>query len=618
MFEFGFDGNLQKRISKLSKATRPTVEVLEKREVPATLVGLTTTSQLAVFDSSTPNSIAGIVPITGMLPGETMVSIDVRPFNGVLYGLGSSSRLYKLNLANGAATPVGAGSFTPSLNGAVFGFDFNPTNDIPRVVSNTDQNLRLDPTSGTVTGPNNTIAPDTSLTESSTIAEIAYNNNTAGNTLTTLYGIDFTTDELVQIGGPGGTPSPNFGVVTPIGSLQASTTANVGFDIAPDGTAYATLSPNSGGSQLVTINLTTGLASFIGTVGNNLTLRGLTVMASGSNQQLGGSIHFSQATYTVSQTSPSATVTIVRDGANLGTAAVNFSTFDGTAFGNVDYTPVNQQVVFAAGQVSTTVTIGLHSRSFTSGSISLNILLTNPSAGASLGAPATGLVTIVAAGVPVNPGVPGTDPNGAWLAQAYKDLLGRTIDPIGQAYWTGVLAQPFASRFQVSYGIASSIEYKIHFVQTQYLHYFGTLPDALTLSSQVQLMLQGGSDDLAKATLLGSPALYQQVGGTPASFINFLYLDLLGRPVDPPGLALFTHALAVNLPKGQLALNILLTRENDQLEVVRLYQTLLRRGADGAGLTYYTDFLQRGIRDEVVIANLVASDEYYQNAQAGF
>jgi hypothetical protein len=96
--------------------------------------GLTTTNNLVTFDSATPGTVSSSIAITGLQANETILGIDFRPATQSLYGLGSSSRLYDLNLTTGAATQVGsAGAFT--LSGNAFGFDFNPTVDRIRVVS---------------------------------------------------------------------------------------------------------------------------------------------------------------------------------------------------------------------------------------------------------------------------------------------------------------------------------------------------------------------------------------------------------------------------------------------------------------------------------------------------
>jgi Domain of unknown function (DUF4394) len=92
------------------------------------LTGVSTTNVLETFDSATPGTIIASVSVTGLQGGENLLAIDFRPANGVLYGLGSTSRLYTINPTTGAASQVGvAGAIT--LSGTAFGFDFNPIAD---------------------------------------------------------------------------------------------------------------------------------------------------------------------------------------------------------------------------------------------------------------------------------------------------------------------------------------------------------------------------------------------------------------------------------------------------------------------------------------------------------
>ncbi len=130
----------------------------------------------------------------------------------------------------GAATAVGA-AFTPALSGTAFGFDFNPTVDRIRVVSDTGQNLRLNPDTGAVAAVDGALNPGAPHVVGS-----AYTNNFAGATTTTLYAIDAATDQLL-IQNP-----PNNGTLAPVGPLGVDTGDDVGFDItANDGVAFATL-----------------------------------------------------------------------------------------------------------------------------------------------------------------------------------------------------------------------------------------------------------------------------------------------------------------------------------------------------------------------------------------
>jgi Domain of unknown function (DUF4394) len=230
----------------------------------AELLYATNGSSLTRFDSLS-LGVTTTVPVTGLQAGETLVGIDVRPANQQLYGVGSTSRLYTLNPLTGAATAVGsAGAFT--LNGTAFGTDFNPVPDRIRQVSNTEQSLRLNPNDGSLT------ATDTALNPAGNIVGVAYSNNFPGAPSTTLYAIDSAAGTLAMIGGLNGTPSPNGGAVTTVGSLGLGTNLNesIGFDISGSGTPFATIT-TGGQSRLYTVNLATGAATLVGTIGTGTT-----------------------------------------------------------------------------------------------------------------------------------------------------------------------------------------------------------------------------------------------------------------------------------------------------------------------------------------------------------
>jgi hypothetical protein len=249
------------------------------------LTGLTTTGNLVMFDSAAPATVVSSVAITGLQAGENLLGIDRRPANGLLYGLGSTSRLYTINTTTGAATQVGsAGAFI--LTGTAFGFDFNPVPDRVRVVSTDTTNFRLNPNNGTLAGTDTPLAyaaGDSGAGVTPRVVGSAYTNNFNGATVTTLFGIDTNRDVLVMQGGPNGTPSPNGGVLTTIGKgLGFDTSDLVGFDVSGiSGVAYASLTPSTGGaSELFTIDLDSGAASLVGSIGTSgLTLTGLAAAA---------------------------------------------------------------------------------------------------------------------------------------------------------------------------------------------------------------------------------------------------------------------------------------------------------------------------------------------------
>ena len=243
------------------------------------LIGLTTTGNLVSFDSATPGSIGSNVAVTGLQAGESLLAIDRRPANGLLYGLGSTSRIYTIDTTTGAATSVGI-PFAPALSGTSFGFDFNPVPDRIRVVSTDTSDFRLNPNTGVLAGTDTPLtyaAGDSGAGFAPRVVGSAYANNFDGTLVTTLFGIDSNRNVLVMQGGPDGVPSPNAGVLTTIGDLGFDTSDLVGFDISgPSGDAFAAMTPPTGGaSQLFTIDLATGAATLIGTIGTGLTLTGL-------------------------------------------------------------------------------------------------------------------------------------------------------------------------------------------------------------------------------------------------------------------------------------------------------------------------------------------------------
>ena len=189
-------------------------------------------------------------PLTGLQTGETILGIDMRPATGQLYALGSTSRLYVINTSSGAAAVIGTAPFATLLSGTSFGFDFNPTVDRIRCISNTGQNLRLHPDTGVIAATDGILNPGTPSVTAS-----AYTNSFAGATTTVLYNIDHMTDKLNK------QDPPNNGTQVETGALGVNVEAANGFDIASrSGLGYALLKV-ADKSAIYSINLTSGAAT---------------------------------------------------------------------------------------------------------------------------------------------------------------------------------------------------------------------------------------------------------------------------------------------------------------------------------------------------------------------
>lgn len=224
-------------------------------------------TRLDAYSTKDPATRTASVSITGLQSGERILAMDFRPGTGQLYGVSSGSRIYVINQNTGAAHVIGAGAFTPALGGNVVSFDFNPTVDRIRLVTSTGQNLRLHPETAAVAATDGSV----NGAAGATLTGVAYTNNVAGATATSLYAINTQNQQLYLIN------PPNNGTLVPVGNLNLNVSGDGGFDIdAKTGTALGLNSVN-GIPTLFTVNLTTGAARALATYNTSLNYTGLAI-----------------------------------------------------------------------------------------------------------------------------------------------------------------------------------------------------------------------------------------------------------------------------------------------------------------------------------------------------
>ena len=288
-----FNGNVGYPGTIVAMAVGPTTGITPVEN--SNLVGLTQGAELIRFESDDPATIKSRVAITGLISGDTLIAVDERPSNRRLYGLGSGGRIYAINSLTGLASPIRAAPFEVPLNGAVFSFDFNPATNRIRIVSDQGQNLRVDPDTGAVLDGNVPTAgtqADPSLAYASGdvnqdatphVVAAAHAGSGSGANPSTLYVIDSNLDILARQGAVGGqSESPNTGRLHTVGSLGVDATNVTSFEIVDNSTAFASFAAADGSARLFSIDLASGLASFIDNIGVGETLRDL-ASAPGAN-----------------------------------------------------------------------------------------------------------------------------------------------------------------------------------------------------------------------------------------------------------------------------------------------------------------------------------------------
>ena len=244
------------------------------------IYGLTDDNRILRFNTDSPGHVLSTVPVQGLETGETLVGLDVRLANDHLYAIGTSNRIYQVNPVTGA-TRRAFDPLNPGLSGAAFGLDFNPVTDTLRVVSDSEQNLRVPfdgGNAGRAFAETNLAyaAGDPGAGSNPAVTAAAYTNNVPGAAETTLYDIDTARDALVRQN------PPNDGTLTTVGSLGVDAEANAGFDIAPAGnTAYAVLRPaGSERALLYRVDLANGAATPVSeraALGTTAAIRGIAV-----------------------------------------------------------------------------------------------------------------------------------------------------------------------------------------------------------------------------------------------------------------------------------------------------------------------------------------------------
>lgn len=110
---------------------------------------------------------------------------------------------------------------------------------------------------------------------------------------------------------------------------------------------------------------------------------------------LAGAFAFSAAIYEVQENAGNATITVIRTGGSDVAASVTYSASAGTATPNDDFTPATGTLNFAPGETEKTFTVAINNDTSFEQNETVNLALSNPTNGATLGSPDTATLTIL-------------------------------------------------------------------------------------------------------------------------------------------------------------------------------------------------------------------------------
>jgi hypothetical protein len=250
-----------------------------------TVVAVTDAAELIRFNAGQPQQVLARVALQGLPAGDRLVGIDYRVSRGVLFALSAGGRLYTINTTTGQLSPVGSAApvLPAMLTGQAVGFDFNPAADRIRVVSDSGLNLRLHPETGVVAATDPALRyadGDARAGTAPHLAGAAYTYNKTNDKLTTNYAIDRAVGSLLTQGSVEGVQpaiSPNTGLLFTVGPLGTGAVDDAAFDIADTSNAALAALRQNGRTRLHLIDLASGRATVLGTVGDGRALWGMAI-----------------------------------------------------------------------------------------------------------------------------------------------------------------------------------------------------------------------------------------------------------------------------------------------------------------------------------------------------
>ena len=346
-------------------------------------------------------------------------------------------------------------------------------------------------------------------------------------------------------------------------------------------------------------------------------------------------VQFSSASYSVSEGSPRADITLTRSGDTSGAASVSYATNDGAGLQNCDM--VNGKasprcdfentigtVQFAAGETSKTLSVAIVDDAYAEGNETFTINLTGAS-GATLAAQSAATVMIMD-----NDNSNGVDPiddTSFFVRQQYIDFLGREPDPPGFDGWVSTINNcsgdtTQCDRVHVSEAFFRSPEFQLrgYFTYRFYSVGLGRKPDYAEFApdlARVSGFLDASQLEAAKvafiADFMARPAFANTYNGLNNTqyvdtLLNTAHVTLASRQAMIDGLnnASLTRAQVLRqiVESGEVS-----AKYFNQSFAVMEYFGYLRRDPDAMYLNWI-DVLDQGGDSRSMVDGFVNSSEY--------
>jgi hypothetical protein len=200
----------------------------------------------------------------------------------------------------------------------------------------------------------------------------------------------------------------------------------------------------------------------------------------------------------------------------------------------------------------------------------------------------------------------------AFVAQQYRDLLGREPDIGGVVHWSNLLSSGGLTPSAMAGELLGSAEFGqlAAPVVRLYNAYFDRSPDASGLRYWLDQRRTGVPLSQVSAAFATSKEFTSRYGALDDNgFVSLVYSNVLARSADASGLSHWVAELATGASRGDIMIAFSESPENvnataGDVLVTVAYLGLLGRAPDGGGLAYWRD------KPVALVAGILGAPEY--------
>jgi alpha-tubulin suppressor-like RCC1 family protein len=205
-----------------------------------------------------------------------------------------------------------------------------------------------------------------------------------------------------------------------------------------------------------------------------------------------------------------------------------------------------------------------------------------------------------------------------FVMQQFRDFLGRDGDTAGINFWVAEIAAGRQTRTTMASTFFNSPEFQSGLAPIARL-YFATylrVPDYAGLLFWSGELSRGRSLVEIGNVFATAPEFTQRYGNlSDRDYVNRLYQNILGRQADAAGIEFWTAQLAGGVSRGAMLTNFSESAEykariNNAVFVNAMYVAFLRRGPDAAGFDFWRGELDRGRSGLDLVNVFLGAQEY--------